>query len=102
MAQHISGQDFDVMVGDLLVHVETMSASITDNRKSVQSGGVPNGYVNGDASCSGEIELDSKNFNLIIESAKSAGSFRSLEPFDITSMAKQPTASKRLNCSVVY
>jgi len=88
MGQHISGQDFDVMVGDLLVHVEAMSASITDNRKSVQSGGVPNGYVNGDVSCSGELELDTKNFNLIMESAKAAGSFRELEPFDITAIAK--------------
>lgn len=88
MGQHISGQDFDVMVGDLLVHVEALSASITDNGKATQSGGVPDGWVNGDAMCSGEIELDGKNFNLIIESAKSAGSFRGLAPFDITCIAK--------------
>lgn len=88
MGQHISGQDFDVMVGDLLVHVEALSASITDNRKATQSGGVPDGYVNGDVMCSGEMELDTKNFNLIIEAAKAAGSFRDLEPFDITCMAK--------------
>jgi hypothetical protein len=85
---HISGQDFDVMIGDLLVHVESMNASITDNRKAVQTGGVPDGYVNGDVACGGDIELDSKNFNLIIESAKSAGSFRELAPFDITCIAK--------------
>jgi hypothetical protein len=85
---HISGQDFDVMIGDRLVHFETFTASITDNRQAVQSGGVPDGYVNGDVSATGEVELDSKNFNLIIEAAKSAGSFRSLEPFDVNAIAR--------------
>ncbi len=88
MSQHISGQDFDALIGDLMVHFEAMSATITDNRQATQSGGVPDGYVNGDVSCSGEFELDSKNFNLIIEAAKSAGSFRGLEPFDINLVAK--------------
>lgn len=84
----ISGKDFDVMIGDLLVHVEAMSATISDNRKAVQSGGVPDGYVDGDVSCSGDIEMDAKNFNLVIEAAKAAGSFRELEPFDMVCIAK--------------
>ncbi len=88
MNQHISGQDFDTMIGDLRIHVEVMTATITDNRKAVMTGGVPDGYVNGDVSCAGEIEVDNKNFNLIIEAAKAAGSFRSLEPFDIVAVAK--------------
>lgn len=88
MNQHISGQDFDTMIGDLRIHVEVMTATITDNRKAVMTGGVPDGYVNGDVSCAGEIEVDNKNFNLIIEAAKAAASFRSLEPFDIVAVAK--------------
>jgi len=88
MNQHISGQDFDTMIGDLRIHVEVMTATITDNRKAVMTGGVPDGYVNGDVSCAGEIEVDNKNFNLIIEAAKAASSFRSLEPFDIVAVAK--------------
>jgi hypothetical protein len=85
---HISGQDFDVMVGDFLVHVESLSATITDNRKAVMTGGIPDGNVNGDVSCGGEIEVDTKNFNLIIESAGASGSFRELEPFDVICIAK--------------
>ena len=85
---HISGQDFDVMIGDRLVHFEAFTATITDNRQAVQSGGIPDGYVNGDVSATGEVELDSKNFNLIIEAAKGAGSFRSLEPFDVNCIAR--------------
>ena len=88
MNQHLSGQDFDIMVGDIMVHVEAVSASITDNRKAVMSGGVPNGYVNGDVSGNGDMELDTRNFNLIIEAAKSAGSFREMEPFDIICSGK--------------
>jgi len=85
--KHISGQDFDVMVGDLLVHVEALSASITDNTKATMSGGVPDGYVSGDVACSGDIEVDTKNFNLLVEAARTAGSFRELEPFDINCVA---------------
>jgi hypothetical protein len=93
--QHISGQDFDVMIGDLLVHVESMSASITDNRQAVQTRGIPDGYVNGDVACTGDIEVDAKNFNLIIESAKNAGSFRDLKPFDIIAVAKTTDSQQK-------
>ena len=96
MNQHLSGQDFDIMVGDLMLHVEAMNASITDNRKAVMSGGVPNGYVNGDVSCSGELELDTRNFNLFMESAKAAGSFQEIEPFDLLVMGKSLKDEQKL------
>lgn len=85
--KHISGQDFDVMVGDLLVHVESLGATITDNSKAVTTKGVPDGYVDGDVSCSGDIEFDTKNFNILVEAARASGSFRGLEPFDIKCVA---------------
>lgn len=84
---HISGKSFDVMIGDRLIHFEAFTATITDNSTGVQTDGVPDGWVDGDVSGAGEVELDSKNFNLIIESARSAGSFRALQPFDINAIA---------------
>lgn len=84
----ISGKSFDVMVGDLLINVENLSASIADNRKAVMTNGVPDGHVDGDVACTGEIEVDSKNFNLFVEAAKTSGSWQDLEPFDITCVAK--------------
>jgi len=93
---HLSGQDFDVMIGDTMVHVENMSASITDNRQATTIKGVPNGYVNGDVACAGDIELDSANFKLIKEAAKKAGSFRDLEPFDIIAIGKNITDEQKL------
>ena len=84
----IGGKNFDVNLGDLLVHVESCTLDITDNTAVAQSGGVPNGHVDGDVSGSGEMEFDTSNFNLLIEAARSAGSFRQLEPFDVVFFAK--------------
>lgn len=86
--KHLSANDFDIMVGDLVVHVENMTATITDNRQAVTTRGVPTGYVDGDVACSGEIEIDSKNFNLLIDVAKTAGSFRQMPAFNIIYMGK--------------
>ncbi|MBB2884454.1 DUF2597 family protein [Pseudomonas sp. NPDC086112] len=84
----IGGKNFDVNLGDLLVHVENCTLDITDNTAVAQSGGVPNGHVDGDVSASGEMEFDTSNFNLLIEAARTAGSFRELEPFDSVFFAK--------------
>ncbi len=84
----ISGKNFDVNIGDLLVHVETATLDITDNSAVAQDKGVPNGHVDGDVSASGELELDTSNFTLLIEAARRAGSFRALEPFDSVFFAK--------------
>ncbi|EJN25098.1 phage protein [Pseudomonas sp. GM80] len=84
----IGGKNFDINLGDLQIHVESCSLDITDNTAVAQSRGVPNGTVDGDVSASGEFEFDTSNFNLLIEAARSAGSFRQLEPFDSVFFAK--------------
>ena len=88
MAAKIGGKNFDVTLGDLQVHVESCTLDITDNTAVAQTRGVPNGHVDGDVAAAGEIELDTTNFNLVIEAAKTAGSFRELEPFDVVFYAK--------------
>ena len=92
----IGGMNFDINVGDLMIHVETATLDITDNSAAVQTGGVPDGWVDGDVSASGELELDTANFNLMIEAARKAGSFRRLEPFDQLFYAKTPTDEIRV------
>ncbi len=69
-------------MGDLKVHVETATLDITDNSAVALTRGVPDGWVAGDVAAAGEMELDTTNFNLLIEAAGKAGSFRELEPFD--------------------
>jgi hypothetical protein len=87
MSGRIGGRDFDVMLGSLMVHVISFTASIEDGKSVAKTKGVPNGKVAGEVGCSGEIEVDTQNFNLIIDAAKSAGSFEELEPFDIVTNA---------------
>lgn len=84
----IGGMNFDVNLGDLQVHIEKATLDITDNTAVAQTGGVPDGHVDGDVAASGEFELDSANLGLLIEAAKRAGSFRKLEPFDVVFFAK--------------
>jgi hypothetical protein len=92
----IGGKSFDVNLGDLLVHVENATLDITDNSAVAQDKGVPNGFVEGDVTASGELELDTLNFNLVIEAARRAGSFRELPPFDQVFFAKTPTEEMRV------
>lgn len=84
----IGGKNFDINLGELQIHIESCTLDITDNTAVAQTRGVPNGHVDGDVAASGEFEFDTSNFNLLIEAAGKAGSFRQLEPFDVVFFAK--------------
>lgn len=84
----LSGMNFQVNLGDSMIHVDTASLAITDNSAVSQTSGVPDGYVDGDVAASGELSVNASNFNLISNSAKSAGSWRAMETFDILFYAK--------------
>ncbi|ECF0263812.1 DUF2597 family protein [Salmonella enterica subsp. enterica serovar Java] len=79
---HISGMSFDVSFDGRIIHVKTVTLDITDNSKAIQERGVPNGYVDGDVEASGEIELDTVNFQILREVAREAGSWRAIKPVD--------------------
>lgn len=79
----LSGMNFNVNLGDIMVHVDTATLSITDNSAVSQTGGVPDGAVDGDVSANGELSVNASNFALISDAAKSAGSWRGMGPFDI-------------------
>lgn len=84
----ISGMSFDFDLTGTQIHADKYTLDITDNTAVAKTKGVPNGYTDGDVEASGEIELDSTNYLLVMEQAKAAGSFRAMDPFDITSYAK--------------
>ncbi|WP_417762181.1 phage protein [Shewanella sp.] len=79
----LSGMNFNVNMGDLLVNVDTATLTITDNSAVSITSGVPDGYVDGDVSATGELNLNASNFNLISEAAQRAGAWRAMETFDI-------------------
>lgn len=79
MAQErISGSSFDFFINNLPVHAESVSLSITDNTTVAQTRGMPDGYVSGDVTAEGEIEVDEKQFTKFEQLARQAGSWRDL------------------------
>lgn len=84
----LSGMNFNINLGDIMVHVDTATLSITDNSSVSQTSGVPDGFVDGDVSASGEMSVNASNFNLISNAAKTAGSWRAMQTFDILFYAK--------------
>ncbi len=83
----ISGKSFNIQLGDLLIFVNSMTADIEDSRAVAQDRGIPNGFVDGAVTCSGEVEVDAQNLKLITDAADRAGSFRELDLFDINTFA---------------
>ena len=79
----LSGMNFNVHMGDTMIHVDTATLTITDNSAVVQTGGVPDGAVDGDVSASGELNVNASQFALISAQAKSAGAWRAMGTFDI-------------------
>lgn len=88
MGQRISGKNFDIHLGDLALNINKATLSIEDGTEPALDGGVPNGWVDGDTKASGELELDAQAVSLVMEAAKSAGSFRQLGTFDMLFYAK--------------
>ena len=68
--QRLSGKSFDVTLGDLKLHIEKASLDIEDGSEVAKTGGVPNGWVDGEVSASGEIELDGENVKILSEAAE--------------------------------
>lgn len=79
----LSGMNFNVTLGDTMIHVDTCTLTITDNSAVSQTSGVPDGYVDGDVAASGELSINASQFELISNEAKSAGSWRGMDVFDM-------------------
>ena len=88
MTQRISGQNFDINLEDTQVHVSKATLTINDASTVAKTRGVPDGYVTGEVDASGELEVDTVNFNLICDQARKAGSWRGLAAFDTQFYAK--------------
>ncbi|PKF51110.1 phage protein [Enterovibrio nigricans] len=84
----ISGKNLKFMMDGLKLQAQKWTLDITDNSAVTKTNGVPDGYVEGDVEASGELELNTSNFNLLMKVAKGAGSFRGLKPFDAMGFGK--------------
>lgn len=79
----LSGMNFNVNLGDTMIHVDTATLTITDNSAVSQTSGVPDGYVDGDVAANGELNVNASQFALVSAEAKKAGAWRAMETFDI-------------------
>ncbi|MEK1977971.1 phage protein [Vibrio parahaemolyticus] len=82
MSMRISGKNMHFSLGDYKLKANKVTLSITDNSAVNKTSGVPDGYVDGDAEASGEMELTTQQFNIMSKAAKQAGSWRGLPTFD--------------------
>ncbi|EDC2191713.1 DUF2597 family protein [Salmonella enterica] len=94
--ERISGMSFDMSFNGRVIHVKTITLDVTDNTKAIQERGVPNGWVRGDAEASGELELDTVNFQLLGEAAREAGSWRDIEEADFLFFAQAAKTELRV------
>lgn len=92
----LGGKDFDVFIGDKMVHVIEGSVKITDGRKVKTVRGVPVGYIDGPVSAEVTIKVDHENFLLIQAQAKTAKSWKGIEPFDVSFLAEVSAGSKNV------
>ncbi len=81
MSRRISTRSFDTNLFGEFVHVGSLTANITDSSEVAKSGGIPDGYTDGEVSCEIELELDAKYFKVVHSAAKATGSYRNL-PLD--------------------
>lgn len=79
----LSGYSVQVMIGTFAVEFTQVTASIEDNSKAAMSRNRPNGSLRGAVSCSGEITVDTDNLTIMLDAAKSAGSWQDMPEFDI-------------------
>ncbi|OIN09082.1 phage protein [Oceanisphaera psychrotolerans] len=91
MSRRISGMNFDVELLGAMIHVEKATLTINDSTAVTQTRGITDGYVDGDVTADVEYELDTKNFNLLSQAARSAGSWRGIEPHDVLYYANTGT-----------
>lgn len=96
MKKHLTGKDFDVFIGDKMIHVAEAKVTITDGRKPKYVRGVPVGYVDGPVSGEVTIKLDHENFLLLEAQAKAAKSWKGIEPFDVQFNAEVSAGAKNI------
>lgn len=81
--KRFAGINFDVTLMGVMVHVDKATLTITDATDVAKTRGIPDGYVDGEVGAELEIEVDGKNFNLLGDAAKRAGSWRGMAPDDV-------------------
>ena len=92
----LGGKDFDIFIGDKMVHVIEASVKITDGRKAKKVRGITKGFIDGPVDAEVTIKLDHENFLILQDVAKTAGSWKGIEPFDVSFLAEVAAGTKNV------
>jgi hypothetical protein len=87
-SKRISGMNIDVTLLGVDVQASKVTLTITDNTAVSPTGGVPDGFVDGDVTAEIEYEFTTKYLGFLLDAARSNGSFRGIEPDDCLFYAK--------------
>lgn len=85
--QHITGKSGQSFVEGVPFVFDKITASISDGMEALKTRGVPDGYVEGDVSCDGEVEMKYKYFKQFSVLAAANGSYRAIPAMDISYIA---------------
>lgn len=91
-----TGASFDVSMLGIMVHVESASATISDDSDVDKERGIPTGFTFGSVGCEVEYELDLNNFRKVQQAAREAGSWRGVAPHDCMFYAKSGDAEDKI------
>lgn len=91
-----TGASFDVSMLGIMVHVESASASISDDSAVDTERGIPTGFTLGKVGCEVEYELDLNNFRKLQQKAREVGSWRGVAPHDCMFYASSGDAADKI------
>ncbi|ENN96908.1 MULTISPECIES: phage protein [Pseudoalteromonas] len=96
MQKVLGGKDFDIFIGNSMVHVMEATVKITDGRTVKKVRGVPKGFIDGDVEGEVTLKLDHENWLIVQAQAEKAGSWKGIEPFDVAFNAEVAAGKKNI------
>lgn len=82
--QHITGKNGRSFLGGIPFQFDKITSTISDGMEAEKTRGIPDGYVEGDVGCEGEVEMKYKYFKQYSLLAKKHGSYRAIPAMDIS------------------
>lgn len=81
--RNFSGQNFGVSLADKMLNVVSANIAITNNGTVGMTNGVPNGWIDGSQTASGQIVVNTVDGEVIKELARTYGSYQKIPLFDM-------------------
>ena len=84
LGQRISGRDVEVRLpSGILTHFDSVNLNLASGTKAVNSAGYPAGWVYGEVTGDGDLQVDPDELVKLLEEAESAGSWEEMDALDL-------------------